>query len=159
MGFTPHGVPMLKRGFFGVGIYQPKFTQNLGSIMRCAQIYGSSFNFTIGKHYRHTASDTLKSVRNVPMFYFENLAELKKNGPKNAKIIGVELAETAVPLGGFRFPDQSILLLGSEDTGLPPEIQKECDYILKLPGNFSMNVACAASIVINKLWEQYNCCM
>lgn len=28
MGFTPHGVLMLKRG-----IYKPKFTQNLGSII------------------------------------------------------------------------------------------------------------------------------
>ncbi len=35
-------------GYFGIGIYGPKMTKNIGTLWRTADIFGADFMFTIG---------------------------------------------------------------------------------------------------------------
>ena len=41
-------VPKHGRGYFGIGIYGPKMTKNIGTLWRTADIFGADFMFTIG---------------------------------------------------------------------------------------------------------------
>lgn len=40
---------MAKRGYFGIGIFHGKSSENLGTLWRSAAILGADFIFTIGK--------------------------------------------------------------------------------------------------------------
>lgn len=50
-------VPKHGRGYFGIGIYGPKMTKNIGIFWRTTDIFGADFMFTIGKRYETMRSD------------------------------------------------------------------------------------------------------
>jgi tRNA G18 (ribose-2'-O)-methylase SpoU len=137
------------RGFFGIGIESGKTPANLGTLWRSAQIMGASFIFTIGARYRHHCTDTTKAPRNIPLYQYDTFAEFFEKGlPKGAQLIGVELDEKAVPCASFRHPHQCVYLLGAEDKGLSNEAMNACHALIQLPGEYSLNVAVAGSIVM-----------
>jgi len=144
-----------KRGYFGIGIYNHKFGVNVGTLWRSSFILGASFIFTIGKKYKSQAMDTTKAIRHIPLFYFDTIEDLKKSMPKEAKLVGIEMTEDAIDIKNYKHPQQAIYLLGTEDVGLPDDVLEMCDDVIKLPGDISLNVSVAGSIVlfdrINKL--------
>jgi tRNA G18 (ribose-2'-O)-methylase SpoU len=90
----------------------------------------------------------MKSERHIPFFEFNTFEEFKHNIPANCKLIGIELTDNAMNLKDFSHPERAIYLLGAEDHGLPDKIQLECDKIIKLEGDRSLNVGVAGSIVL-----------
>lgn len=136
------------RGFFGVGVYRPKTEVNIGTLFRSAAIFGASYTFTIGRRYRPQCSDTMKCWRHMPHFDYENFDAFTAARPYDAQLIGVELAEKAMPLRQFTHPRSAVYLLGAEDDGLPPSVLSQCQRVLVLPGDHSLNVAVAGSIII-----------
>jgi tRNA G18 (ribose-2'-O)-methylase SpoU len=143
------------RGYFGIGIFQGKTVENLGTLWRTADLFGASFIFTIGRRYKHQPTDTFKTTKHIPLYHYETFEQFKLNRPIDCLLIGVELHETSQPIRTFSHPERAIYLLGAEDNGLSKECIKECNRIIQLPGERSMNVAVAGSIVmfdrINKL--------
>lgn len=136
------------RGYFGIGIQNGKFIENLGSLWRSADLLGAKFIFTIGKRYKKQASDTAKSFKNIPLYSYETFGDFYKSLPYAARLIGVELSEHSQPLNTFVHPSNCVYMLGAEDHGLTNEAIEKCHYIIQLPGRFSMNVAVAGSIVM-----------
>lgn len=139
-----------KRGYFAVGIFNPKSVQNVGLLWRAAAIYGADFIFTIGKRYSQEKCDTTQAHLHIPIFNFENF-DIMRNTVypyPNCSIIGVELTSKAQYLHEFTHPDRAIYLFGAEDVGLPDDILNKCHKIIKLPGKISLNVGMAASIVV-----------
>ena len=63
------------------------------------------------------------------------------------------MTEAAMPLDEFKHPDRAIYLLGNEISGLPSQILKQCQSLIKLPGEYSLNVAVAGSIV---MYDRHN---
>ncbi len=138
----------MTRGFYGVAVYHPKNTVNVGTLWRSAHLLDASFFATIGRRYKYQPSDTYKSTRHVPLFEYAAWADFKANRPKDCAIIGVELSEGALDLSAFKHPQRAIYVLGAEDYGLPEHVLKDCDTVVKLRGERSMNVAVAGSIVL-----------
>lgn len=136
------------RGFFGIGIQNTKTEVNLGTLWRSANLLGASFIFTIGRRYKKQASDTMKSYRHIPLYNFETFEDFYKSLPYDAMLVGVELDKRAVMLSSFSHPERCVYLLGAEDHGLTKEAIDKCHSIVQLPGEFSMNVAVAGSIVM-----------
>lgn len=136
------------RGYFGIGIFQGKTVENLGTLWRSANLFGAAFIFTIGRRYRQQASDTFKTTRHIPLYSYENFDHFLKNRPHDCLLIGVELHKTSVPIREYKHPERAIYLLGSEDNGLSNECIASCNQIIQLPGERSMNVAVAGSIVM-----------
>jgi len=68
--------------------------------------------------------------------------------PYDCRLFGVELIDTAKPLSLVAHPERCIYLLGAEDNGLTRKAIDKCHSIIVLPGDFSMNVATAGSIVM-----------
>ena len=57
--------------------------------------------------------------------------------------------ENATMLHEFNHPKRAIYLMGSENEGLPQEVRDKCHFLIKLPGNSSLNVGVTGSIVLH----------
>jgi len=72
-----------------------------------------------------------------------------------SQIIGVELDEDSISLAEVRQArSRSIILLGHEHSGLPPEVWPFLDQVIEIPMlgvGASLNVAVAGSLVLYKL--------
>lgn len=145
----PNAQPFPKiKGFFGIGIEAAMQTHNIGTIWRSAHIMGADFIFVIGGQYQRMKTDTLASFRHVPLFYFETFQDFYKSLPKESKLVGIEFDERSTPISAFRHPAQAVYLLGSELKGLSEVAKSHCDHIVQLPGELSLNVSVAGSIIM-----------
>ena len=135
-------------GFFGIGIVNNSDEKNIGVLWRSAYILGASFIFTVGKKYKPQGCDTTKTWAKIPLYHYKTMEDLKQNLPYSTKIIAVELAENAELIYSFKHPDQAIYLLGNEQIGLSEAIVESCHATVKIPGDRSLNVAVAGSIVM-----------
>ena len=136
------------RGYFGIGIYHGKTAVNYGSLYRTAWIFGAAFVFIIGARFPKQVSDTVNSWKHIPAFEFDSFDSFQSLRPIDCYLIGIELSEKAKPIEKFSHPERSIYLLGAEDHGLPGKILDKCQSVVVLPGDFSLNVAVAGSIVL-----------
>lgn len=109
---------------------------------------GASFIFTIDKKYKPQSSDITAAWTKIPLYHYKSFNDFKDNLPFSTKIVGVEMGEQSVSLGMFKHPDAAAYLLGNEQCGLQANITDQCHELIKLPGDFSLNVAVAGSIVM-----------
>ncbi|NLE60435.1 MAG: RNA methyltransferase [Planctomycetes bacterium] len=143
---TPH-VP--DRGYWGIGVYQPKKEHNFGTILRNAYAFGASFVFTVGPRFRLQAADTARAWRHVPVFRYEDMDDLRGHLPYSCNLVGVEIIEEAIYLPRFSHPERACYLLGAEDYGLPREVVACCEHAVRIPGAaYCLNLATAAAIVM-----------
>lgn len=137
-----------RRGFYGIGIVGSKTPINVGTLWRSAGILGASFMFTAGRRYPQQASDTIKAWKHTPFFEFDNAEALFDAIPKGCVPIAVEIDERAKPLQTLAHPERAVYILGAEDTGVPPRVLERCACVVSIPGDHSLNVAVAGSIVL-----------
>ncbi len=135
-------------GFFGIGILNTTDEINIGTLWRSAYILGASFIFTVGKKYQLEGSDVTKAWTKIPLYHYQTFEELKENLPFSTQLIAVEMGEEAKSINEFEHPDRAVYLLGNEISGLPQQTIKECQSVIKLPGEHSLNVAVSGSIVM-----------
>lgn len=136
------------RGHFGIGILGPKTATNVGTLWRSAGILGASYIFTVGHRYPRQASDTIKAWRHIPLLAYADLEDLCAHLPEATELVGVELDDRARPLASFTHPERACYLLGAEDSGLSPSALVRCHRLVRIPGDYSLNVAVAGSIVV-----------
>lgn len=136
------------RGYFGIGILNPKTEENIGTLWRSAFIMGASFIFTIGKRYKKQASDTPQSWKHIPLFHHENFEAFINAMPYDCKLVGIELSERSIPIKEYKHPERCVYLLGAEDNGLSNEAINRCHEIVILPGDICLNVSVAGSVVL-----------
>lgn len=147
---------MRDRGYFGIGCIGMKTSMNYGTLFRTAQILDADFIFLIGCRFKEQATDTMKSHRHIPTFVYKDFADFNSHRPHDCKLIGIELTESATELRDFKHPKQACYLLGAEDHGIPKEALNACQDVVKLPGDRSMNVSVAGSIVIYDRYVKMN---
>ena len=134
--------------YFGIGIHNGKTPENLGVLWRSAQNLGATFIFTIGNRYAKQASDTHDAVKAIPYFHYDTFEAFFDNLPKGARLVGVELDETASDLETFEHPRRCVYLLGAEDHGLSKKSMEKCHHLVKFKSVKSLNVAVAGSIIM-----------
>lgn len=88
----------MKRGYFGIGIYHPKTTENIGTLWRSAHNFGADFIFTIGKRYKQQASDTTKAQRHIPLFEYRSFEDFKEHLPSGCQMVFIEQTDGAKDL-------------------------------------------------------------
>ena len=135
-------------GFFGIGILNNTDEINIGTLWRSAFILGASFIFTVGKKYKLEGSDVTKAWTKIPLYHYQTFEELKENLPFSTQLIAVEMGDAATPIGSYEHPDRAVYLLGNEISGLSQQIIEQCQSVIKLPGDYSLNVAVSGSIVM-----------
>jgi tRNA G18 (ribose-2'-O)-methylase SpoU len=68
--------------------------------------------------------------------------------------VAVEIASPPAFLPGDRFPERSVLVLGNEGAGLPPDVLSRCAGVVTIPQHGPvpcLNVAVAGSIAMYEL--------
>jgi tRNA G18 (ribose-2'-O)-methylase SpoU len=140
--------PPKPRGYFAIGAERMSKSLNLGNLMRSAHAFGASFTFTIGASYQalEARADTSKGQWHLPHYNWTTLDEVAL--PKGCKLVGIELVDDAVPLPSFCHPLRAAYVLGPERGSLSPELLERCDFTVKIPTIFCINVAMAGAIVM-----------
>jgi tRNA G18 (ribose-2'-O)-methylase SpoU len=140
--------PPLAKGYFAIGAERMSKSLNLGNLMRSAHGFGASFTFTVGATYKalEAHADTSKSQNHLPHYNWAGLDELML--PTGCKLVGVELLDSAIDLPSFRHPLRAAYVLGPEMGSLSEPLLARCDYVVKIPTRFCVNVAMAGAIVM-----------
>lgn len=74
------------------------------------------------------------------------------------EVVGLEQTAASTSLYDFRFARKTVLVIGSENKGIPPDILAVCDRVVEIPLNgppHSLNVASAAAIGLYEYCRQH----
>jgi tRNA G18 (ribose-2'-O)-methylase SpoU len=137
------------RGYFGIGVEGISKPMNLGSLLRSAHAFGASFAFTIGAAFDAKAaaqSDTSAAVASLPFHAYGGLADMHL--PHGCRLVGIEFMDEAVDLPSFTHPGQAAYVLGAERASLSPALVERCDFLVKIPTKFCVNLAIAGALVM-----------
>ena len=137
------------RGYFGFGVDHISKTMNVGSLFRSAHAFGADFLFTVAAAYSRSEgrkSDTSDAVSHMPFYSFPDAGSMTL--PEGCKLIGVELIDGAIDLPSFHHPSRAAYIMGPERGELSPKIIERCDWTIKIPTKFCVNVGVAGAIVM-----------
>jgi tRNA G18 (ribose-2'-O)-methylase SpoU len=140
--------PPKARGYFAIGAERMSKSLNLGNLMRSAHGFGASFTFTIGATYQalEARADTSKGQWHIPHYDWRTVDDLAL--PKGCTLVGVELIDEAIALPSLRHPLRAAYVLGPERGMLSSHLLERCDFVVKIPTIFCINVAIAGAIVM-----------
>ena len=138
---------------------------NIGSVFRTSDAFRVEHialcGITATPPHREIHKTALGAEDSVEWSYHEDTAacvkELKESG---YKVYAVELAHDSIKLGSGQLPmggGRYALVLGNEIEGVQEEVMELCDGYLEIPQagtKHSLNVSCAAAIVIWELFKQ-----
>jgi tRNA G18 (ribose-2'-O)-methylase SpoU len=139
---------MKNRGYYGIGIENSKTKANIGTLWRSAYSLGASFIFVVGNRYKHQASDTVKAMKHIPMYHYDDLDSFYQNIPHGCQLIGVDNIDQARDVIGYDHPERAVYLLGAEDSGLSKNAIEMCHSIIKFDSEQCLNVSVAGSIIM-----------
>ncbi len=136
------------RGYFGVGVDGLSKPMNLGNLTRIANAFDASFFFTINAHVKlaDAQSDTSRAQQSMPYYRFQGIDDLRL--PLDCRLVGVEITEDAVELPRFRHPLRAAYVFGAERLSLSQDMLSRCDFVVKIPMRFSINVGMAGAVVL-----------
>jgi len=136
------------RGYFAIGAEGLSKPVNLGNLMRSAHAFGAAFVFTVeaGRSLGKVPSDTSRSASHLPYYPWQSIDDMAL--PRGCKLVGVELIDDAIELPSFGHPLRAAYILGSERGSLSPPMLERCDFVIKIPTAFCINVATAGAIVM-----------
>lgn len=139
----------MSRGWFGIGLEGVSKAGNAGAVFRTAHAFGAAFLFTVGESPGVAATriaDTSDATRHLPFYRWPDPEAMVL--PARTRLVGVEVVEGAIPLPSFRHPLQAAYVFGPERASLSPAMLARCDYVVRIPTRFAINLAVAAAIVM-----------
>lgn len=139
----------VSRGYFGIGVEGISKPMNLGAVLRTAHAFHASFCFTIGAVFSVRdvlATDTSVAFDSMPVQVYDDVAGFML--PLGCRLVGIEITEDAVDLPSFSHPPTAAYVLGAERDSLSPELQQRCDFIVRVPTRFCVNLSVAGAIVM-----------
>ncbi|WP_051966784.1 TrmH family RNA methyltransferase [Kitasatospora mediocidica] len=127
---------------------------NVGSIVRTAAAMGVEQLYLTGDTPSIRSSGAQKAAMGTDRYlkaqHFETVAEaVAKARADGFRIVGLELADDAVPLFGAELTPAACLMVGHEDRGITPEGLALCDVVAFVPqlgrvGSLNVSSATAA---------------
>lgn len=136
-------------------------TRNIGAIARTAECAGAHALLLPTKGSTMISADAVKTsagaLNHMAVCRTENL----KSSLVFLKNSGLKIIAATEKTGGIYYQTDltgpAVLLLGAEDTGLPPEYLRLADVIVKIPVKgkvSSLNVSVAAAVLIYEMVKQ-----
>lgn len=139
----------MTRGYFGIGVEGISKPMNVGNLLRSAHAFGASFFFTISPEVdvrAMQASDTSGAFGHIPFYNFQKPEDLLL--PYQTALVGIEFLEDSIELPSFRHPQRAIYVLGREMGNISDAMLARCDYKIKIPMKFCVNVGVAGALVM-----------
>ncbi len=137
------------RGYFAIGVEGISKAMNVGGLFRTAHAFGAGFVFTVAAAYTRdegARSDTSDTPGHIPFYSFPDVDSLVL--PDDCTLVGVELTDGAAELPSFRHPARAAYVMGPERGSLSPELTEKCEFVVKIPTRFCVNVGIAGAIVM-----------
>lgn len=137
------------RGYFGIGVEGISKPMNVGNLFRSAHAFGADFVFAIAPAVdvrAINASDTSQTAKHLPLYEYATVDELAL--PRGCRLVGVELLDEAVDLPSFGHPERAAYVLGPERGTLSPGLVARCDFTVRIPTAFCVNVGVAGAILM-----------
>ncbi|WCJ42572.1 rRNA methyltransferase 1 mitochondrial [Euphorbia peplus] len=134
-----------ERGSLWVALDEVTDPQNLGAIIRSAYFFGASGVILCAKNSAPLSGVVSKasagSLELMELRYCKNMMQFLVSSAENGwRVLGGSVASRAVPLNEVSPGQPTILVLGSEGTGLRPLVERSCTQLVQIPGNIPMDV-------------------
>lgn len=133
----------MKRGYYGIALFEPKTAENLGTIMRNCGCFQADFVCLIGARYYHHRADTMKVEKHIPVFEFADLDDFLAHKPFGCEIVVAEV--DGKPIAEANHPERAVYLFGGEDRTVPriENVQR-----ITVPTSHCLNLAVTTGIVM-----------
>ena len=137
------------RGYSAIGLFSPKNSINVGSALRAAGVYNSSFVAVSGDRvpfkYHRSATDTMKAYKHLPLIKTDDLHKVL---PFDCVPVAVELLDEARSLCNFTHPERAFYVFGPEDGTLGKQVTSWCRDVVYVPTHGCMNLAATVNVVL-----------
>jgi tRNA G18 (ribose-2'-O)-methylase SpoU len=136
------------KGYFAVGVEGVSKPMNLGNLVRIAHAFDASFFFSVAPRLNlaKANSDTSSAEGVLPFYSYDHPSDFRL--PLGCRLVGVEITDDAVELPRFRHPGRAAYVFGAERYSLSPQMLSLCEFVVKIPTRFSINVGMAGAIVL-----------
>lgn len=119
--------------------------QNLGAIIRSAYFFGASGVVLCAKNSAPLSGVVSKasagSLELMELRSCKNMMQFLSSSAGNGwRVLGGSVSSRAVPLSEVVAGAPTILVLGSEGTGLRPLVERSCTQLVKIPGNLPVDL-------------------
>ncbi|KAK2989619.1 hypothetical protein RJ640_027393 [Escallonia rubra] len=119
--------------------------QNLGAIIRSAYFFGVAGVVLCAKNSAPLSGVVSKasagSLELMELRSCKNMMQFLVSSAENGwRVLGGSVSSRAVPLNEVASGVPTILVLGSEGAGLRPLVERSCTQLIRIPGNFPVNV-------------------
>lgn len=128
---------------------------NVGTIIRAAEAFGCDGIFCVNSCADVFSPKTLRasmgSAFRIPVCSVNGVPDLEKK-LEGFTIYGAMLDNSAKRLGEMKFAEKTAIVIGSEGSGISPEVAAICGEKIYIPisGAESLNAAMAAAVI---MWE------
>lgn len=118
--------------------------QNLGAIIRSAYFFGASGIVLCAKNSAPLSGVVSKasagSLELIELRSCKNMMQFLTSSAENGwRVLGGSVSSRAAPLHEIVPGAPTILVLGSEGTGLRPLVERSCNELVRIPGNIPLN--------------------
>ncbi|KAL9252979.1 rRNA methyltransferase 1, mitochondrial-like protein [Drosera capensis] len=119
--------------------------QNLGAIVRSAYFFGVAGVVLCAKNSAPLSGVVSKasagSLELMEVRSCKNMMQFLSNSADNGwRVLGGSISSRAAPLHDVSPGPPTIIVLGSEGTGLRPLVERSCTQLVRIPGNFPVDV-------------------
>ncbi|WJZ97886.1 hypothetical protein VitviT2T_016456 [Vitis vinifera] len=140
--------PVLTEGEKGplwVALDEVTDPQNLGAIIRSAYFFGVSGVVLCAKNSAPLSGVVSKasagSLELMELRFCKNMMQFLTSSAENGwQVLGGSVSPRAIPLNEISPGAPTILVLGSEGTGLRPLVERSCTQLIRIPGNIPVHV-------------------
>lgn len=135
----------MRRGYYGVGLDNPKNSVNVGAALRAAGVYGASFVAATGSRFGKSPTDTMKHYRHLPFFRPPSLEDLMAF---DCVPVAVDIIDGATPLMDYKHPERAFYIFGAEDNTLGRRTTDWCRDTVFVPTQGCMNLAATVNVIL-----------
>jgi 21S rRNA (GM2251-2'-O)-methyltransferase len=132
------------KGSLWVALDEVTDPQNLGAIIRSAYFFGASGVVLCAKNSAPLTGVVSKAsagaLELMELRYCKNMMQFLVTSAENGwRVLGGSVSPKAVPLDEVLPGAPTVLVLGSEGTGLRPLVERSCTQLLRIPGNVPLD--------------------
>ena len=141
-----------KSGYAAIGLYNPKNSINVGSVLRAAGCYDAAMVAFCGNRYKKAASDTNNIYNKIPLIHTDSLNNII---PYDCVPVAVDLIEGSTNIIEYEHPKNAFYIFGPEDGTLGNNVIGWCKDVIYVPTKQCMNLAATVNVVLyDRLFKQ-----
>ncbi|KAL2500930.1 tRNA/rRNA methyltransferase (SpoU) family protein [Forsythia ovata] len=149
-----------EKGPLWVALDEVTDPQNLGAIIRSAYFFGASGVVLCAKNSAPLSGVVSKasagSLELMELRSCKNMMQFLTSSAENGwRVLGGSVSSRAVPLNEIVPGAPTILVLGSEGTGLRPLVERSCTQLIRIPGNLPVDVIAGGDEEVDTVQNPY----